>query len=136
MIGQKQKIVDPGKGDCFRACIASILEVENDDKLPNSHRGDWLAPWHKYFNKQGLRLGYNAKAIWREGYWIASVPSKNYKGVTHSIVMLDSNVAFDPSTKKKYRKGRSLVGKDIARFGYWIELSDISKFKKYLKKFL
>lgn len=132
MIGQKQKIVSTENGDCFRACVASIMELQNDDQLPNEHGGDWLGPWFKYFKKIGLRLGFDRLAIWRDSYWIASVPSKNYEDVTHSIVMHGDKVAFDPSTKKKYRRGMNLIGRDIVKFGYWIEISDISKFKKYI----
>ena len=37
-----------------------------------------------------------------EGYWIASVISENFENSTHAIVMLDGNVAFDPSTKPRH----------------------------------
>lgn len=32
-----------------------------------------------------------------DGYWIASVISENFEDSTHAIVMLDGEVAFDPS---------------------------------------
>ena len=36
-----------------------------------------------------------------KGYWIASVISENFEDSTHAIVMLDRDVAFDPSTKPR-----------------------------------
>ena len=133
MIGKKQKIVSNKNGDCFRACVASILELNNNSKLPNKHGGDWFCSWFKFFESKGLSLSWDKDMIWKSGYWIAVVPSKNYKNTNHSIVMLGNKVAFDPSTKKTYRKGISLLGRKIVKLGYWIELSDISKFKNYLK---
>jgi hypothetical protein len=133
MIGRKQKIVNSKTGDCFRACVASILEADNDKKLPNPHGSGWINDWFKYFSEFGMCLGFDKKAIWRSGYWIASVPSLNYKKTNHAIVMLGDKVAFDPSLKKTYRKGRNLSGKNIVNFGYWIELSDFSKLKRFFK---
>lgn len=130
----KQKICSKEIGDCFRACIASILEVENDDNLPNNHERGWAAYWMKFFRGIGLRLNYDRDKIWREGYWIASVPSKNFSDVYHAIVMCGDKVAFDPSTAKRYKTGRNLLGKKLVNFGYWIEVSDIGLFKKWLSK--
>lgn len=132
MIPQKQKICSKTKGDCFRACIASILEMDIDS-LPNPKSEMWLMEWRSWFQERGMRLDWDHEKIWREGYWIASVPSKNYKDVYHAIVMKDHWVEFDPSTKKRYRKGNNMLRKDLITFGYWIELDDISKLKEFLK---
>ena len=133
MKSQKQKVFDKEKGDCFRACIASILEVENNDTLYKIKSDcGWLIPCIKVLEKMGLALGWHDKAIWRSGYWIASVPSLNFNNTTHAIVMKGHKVEFDPSTHKKYKKGRNLLGEEIVSFGYWIEASDFSKLKKYL----
>lgn len=35
------------------------------------------------------------------GYWIASVISENFERSTHAIVMLDGEVAFDPSSRPR-----------------------------------
>ena len=130
MIEIKQKVVNKDVGDCFRACVASILEVNDIDSLPNPHGSNWIGSWFNALNEIGLRLGWDRDAILRDGYWIASVPSLNFKNVSHSIVMKGNKVEFDPSTKKTYRKGRVLFGKNIVTFGYWLELNDISKFKR------
>ncbi len=128
---QKQKVFDKEKGDCVRACVASILEIKNDDNFYKIKEGSgWILPLYNKLEEWGLRLNGDKDAIWRSGYWIASVPSKNFKEVSHAIVMKDSKVSFDPSTHKKYKTGLSLLGKDIVTFGQWIEVSDFSKLKR------
>lgn len=133
MKGVKQKIVNKKTGDCFRACVASILEMPNDNKLPNAHGGDWFGAWYEFFGKMGLAISFDRVAIWREGYWIASVKSKNFKNTSHAIVMKGDAVAFDPSTKKTHRKGTNLLGRGVVNGGYWIEVSDFTKLKEYFK---
>lgn len=131
---EKQKISDKEKGDCFRACLASILEIKNDDSFVVIDTKNWLQPYFNVLGKMGLRLNFDKDAIWRNGYWIASVPSLNFKNTTHAIVMFGDKVAFDPNIKKKYRKGMNILGKDIVKFGYWVEVSDFGKLKKYTRK--
>lgn len=137
MIPQKQKVVDKGRGDCLRACIASILELPNDDRLPNIHGSTWYSTWQKWFGQFGLSMEYDDQRIWRESYWIASVKSKNYNdGTTHAIVMKGQEVAFDPSTKKRYRTGRQMLGGNLVMGGWWFEVIDPSllyKFEEYKK---
>ena len=126
----KQLVVDKEKGDCFRACLTSILELPNDPKLPNCDDIEWLNKWHSFLYDFGLTLAFEQKACWRQGYWIASVKSKNYADTTHAIVMQGSKVAFDPSTKKRYRIGKTLLGKDVVQGGYFLEVLDPSKIKR------
>ena len=82
-----------------------------------------------------MKLSWDHKAIWRESYWIANVKSKNYTdGTTHAIIMHGTQVAFDPSTKKRYRKGLSLLSGDVVQGGWWVEVIDPSllyKFQQY-----
>lgn len=133
MIPQKQKVVAKGTGDCFRACLASFLELPNDERLPDGYKS--VTPWNDWLAKFGMTLKWSHDSIWRELYWIASVKSKNYSdGTTHAIVMKGTKVAFDPSTKKRYRKGVRMVGSDAVLGGWWIEVIDPSllyKFQQY-----
>jgi hypothetical protein len=131
MIEQRQKIVDKDNGDCFRACMASILELPNDERLPHIDSKAWWQDWWKFLSPFGLSLESDHKRIWRQGYWIAGVPSKNLgKGIQHAIVMKGHNVAFDPSTKKRYRKGRYMLGKGIVADGLYLVVDDASKLHK------
>ena len=123
----KQHIVDNKNGDCFRACLTSILGIPNDKKLPNVSQKDWWSQWDNLLKYLGLEIVYRPKDCWMNGYWIASVKSKNFKNSTHAIVMNGLNVAFDPSTKKRYRTGQSLLGKDVVQGGYSLVVNDASK---------
>ena len=133
MIPQRQKVVDKGIGDCFRACLASFLELPNDERLPDGYES--VSPWDDWLEQFGMTLNYSQTAIWREGYWVASVKSKNYSdGTTHAIIMKGHKVAFDPSTKKRYRTGTDLLQTDDVVGGWWIEVTDPSllyKFQEY-----
>ena len=126
----KQLVVDKGNGDCFRACLTSLLGLPNTDGILNYHSKDWMLKWDKFLEQFGLSLHYEQKSCWRYGYWIASVKSKNYKNVTHAIIMKGTEVFFDPSTKKRYRTNRSLLGKDIVRGGFYLEAMNPSKLYK------
>lgn len=133
MIKNKQLIVDSIKGDCFRACVTSVLEIPNLPSLPNCDDPEWFLKWDRILRTFGVALRYEAKACWRSGYWIASVKSKNYKEVTHAIVMNGLRVAFDPSTKRRYHVGYSLLGKDVVNGGHYFEILDPSKLSKFEK---
>lgn len=124
MIENKQTIVNNTSGDCLRACITSILGIPNNPKLPNVDDERWSYKWDVLLRKFGIRLVYDHKKIWKQGYWIATVPSKNFPDGLHAIVMKNTKVAFDPSTKKRYRKGRNMLGTDLVRGGYSFEISD------------
>lgn len=79
----------------------------------------------------GLSYGTNC---WRDGYWVASVKSKNFpEPITHAIVMKGQCVVFDPSLHKKYKIGRNLLSTNLVKYGYWLEITDVSKLINYLK---
>lgn len=117
-----QKVVDPGRGDCWRACIATLLELDAE-VVPNfvDNEFDGGENCHqacrKWLNERGLfMLDINLKnndlysvVDWyflQGAYCIASVPSQRFKGGWHSVVMqlrkIDENstrlvVAHDPN---------------------------------------
>ena len=128
MILYKQEICDKDNGDCLRACIATVLQIPIKS-LPNFHTDRFFLDWMKLLGNFGIELGYG-KSCWIEGYWIASVPSKNFKGVKHCIVMKGQLVFFDPSPKKKYKRGMNLLLLSHSFFvegGYTFIISDIEK---------
>ena len=139
MWNQRQRVVDSGMGDCFAACMASLLELPIE-VMPNDHSSTWWTTWYNFLAQFGLEINYSGAkgAIWASHPWIASVKSKNYKDGTHAIVMHNGGqVLFDPSTKKRHRKGTYLGGKGIVVGGYRITVSDFSKLhllEKYRQK--
>lgn len=122
-----QKIVDNQIGDCFRACMATVLQLP-PEVLPNDHSAAWHSIWAAFLRQFGLDLIFGSRkdAIWMDGYWIASVKSLNYKEVSHAIVMEGSIVYHDPSTKKRYRTGRAMLGNDAVTGGYHLVVDDAS----------
>jgi hypothetical protein len=121
-----QLIVDEGKGDCFRACVTSLLGIPNDPELPNVDDPAWFFKWQKFLGPLGLEINYT-DACWRNGYWIASVKSKNFATCTHAIVMQQQEVFHDPSTKARYEEGEALLGSTVVNGGWFLEVADASK---------
>jgi len=127
----KQRTVNPQYGDCFPACLASLLELPIE-VIPNDHSGTWFQIIRVFLGQFGLSLTFHNSQgpIWSETPWIASVKSKNYQDTTHAIIMQDQEVLFDPSTKTGYKKGTSLLGKGIVLGGYIMRVSDFSLLHK------
>ena len=133
-----QRIVGNKIGDCFRACMATVLQLP-PEVLPNDHSPAWHNIWAAFLSQFGIDLVFGGRkdAIWMDGYWIASVKSLNYKETSHAIVMDGINVFHDPSTKKRYRAGRSLLGSEAVTGGYRLIVDDASllhRLEDYRKK--
>lgn len=129
---QKQRIVSNVMGDCFAACMATLLDLPLE-VMPNDHSEYWFFVWETFLKQFGLELSYKSAkgAIWAQHPWIASVKSRNYKNGSHAIILHNGgDVLFDPSPKKTYRKGRGLLGKSIVTGGYVITVSDFSRLHK------
>lgn len=95
------------RGDCFRACVASILN-EPIESLPNPH-DDWDAGWFKAMRKRGLQMvEANIEHWYPDGYWIAGLPSLNLPGCMHAVVMRGGELIHDPSLGKKYTDDEAL----------------------------
>lgn len=119
-------------GDCFRASMSVILDVPNGPHLPTNDGGTgthWWIAWHNFLWPLGLAIqNSHAKGpIWKSHRWIASVRSKNFEDCTHAIVMDGHQVLFDPSPKRRYHAGWSLLGEDCVVGGYWLEVADVCR---------
>lgn len=118
------------RGDCFDACLASLLEVPLEDvRVP--HDDQW---WdhavaavgrhgHVIFEPYRLDLlpegtePYTAPVLGEwigNAYWIAAVPSHNLPGERHVIVMRGADVAHDPGLGSPYTPGP--LGEDVPVF--------------------
>ena len=122
-----QREVDSETGDCMRASIASILELDIE-AVPHFTRMSeekWFAVLYYFFishgfkyeghwyPSQGKRKLLKCQSI--DGFYLATVNSKTYDkdmGITH-IVVIDTefNVAHDPHPDKKWQ-GENLLGSD------------------------
>ena len=103
-----QKVTDGVNGDCFGACVASILEL--GDNYPNFHRkdrGPWMDQWNDFLQPLNLELLYIPGGHPPpNGYAIMSVKSVNFPGVQHSVVWHGDgrgggSIVYDPSPLKK-----------------------------------
>lgn len=111
-----QAVVDSDRGDCMRAAVASLLEMELND-VPN-----FIEQNNKEFKQTVFGYlyskGFDATAINRrrerdtteflqkvakfdggyKGYFYASVPSQSFPDRTHAVVVdTDLNVVHDPN---------------------------------------
>lgn len=129
-----QKEINPKTGDCMRASIASVLDVdiESVPHLTRAPLSKWFSilyyfmvahgwvyygSWHPICGKRKLLLKHSFN-----GFYLASVNSKTYKTGTHMVVM-DRNwkVAHDPHPNKKWQ-GKLLLGNP--------DLNSIYQFRK------
>ncbi len=109
------------RGDCFDACLASLLEVGIED-VPCPHTGDWWDDAQAAVMRHGYRIllaaheedGLTVREV-AEWFgpvcWIAGVPSLNLgtyedgRPVMHVIVMRGVDIAHDPSLGDRYSLG-------------------------------
>lgn len=98
-----QKIYDRDRGDCFRACVASVFEMEIDD-VPNfTDQEDWWREVQEWLRHMGL-TAYNfpitnGDASWHIGYGIGSVQSPSYEDRGHAVVVKNGKIIHCPSVK-------------------------------------
>lgn len=85
------------KGNCFMACIASILEIplrECPDLSADSVT-DWNETTDKWLAARGLkRIEHEADDAPPEGYALANGPST--RGLLHSCVAWNGKIIHDP----------------------------------------
>lgn len=99
MIPVDQTIFGMPLGDCHRACIASILELEITD-VPNFNEAgeDWFMAMTDWLEGRGLGVidapADETTACALNGYWIASGPAA--RGVSHSCVYEGHELVHDP----------------------------------------
>lgn len=100
-----QKIMNFVNGDCYRACICSILEKELED-IPNFQKDGnekFAENLDKWISDSGFRLleivnsdsDYLKKAI-KDCYVIASGTSPRDKNKLHAVVWYNGEVVHDP----------------------------------------
>ena len=89
MKGVYQTIIDNEKGDCFRACLASIMELPIKT-VPNNHESKqaqffFYNNWLKQFNLQLAFIQFGSMPL-PEGCFILSVKSVMFPNCTHAVI--------------------------------------------------
>lgn len=93
------------KGNCFSACVSSILELDIND-VPNVRQDfAWFQIMDEFASKYGYsllfihRIDYVRydKGEWRKNaYIIASGASPRFENVMHSVVYQNDEMVHDP----------------------------------------
>jgi hypothetical protein len=104
---QTLTVQNDGTGDCFNACVASLLELplnQVQDVLPH-HPGVWFLNWRRWFKTKNLMLTLHSKLKPPKGYSIASVyTSRTYPEghkeagdkISHACVAYNGIIVHDP----------------------------------------
>lgn len=115
MIPIYQTIVEPGKGNCMQAALASLFELDLDQvphilKYPGGYRRSMV------FNHFCKGLGYKRqRPVWAHkfnelikfegvrGVFLATVSSRTFEDATHAVLIDHSGlVIHDPNPNQKW----------------------------------
>jgi hypothetical protein len=81
-----QKVISPTAGDCFDACMVSILEL---DEAPEwAERTSQYIRWNQWLAAKNMQLVYYASGSHPApaGYFVLSVNSAVFVGKKHAVV--------------------------------------------------
>ena len=92
------------EGNCFSACIASILEIDLDKlpKIDNKDLDNWSASTKEYLEKNyNLSFFFSDSNFRPKGYYILSGTTERNPKLNHAVICLDSddNIVHDPLPK-------------------------------------
>lgn len=133
MIPVDQLYNDPHRGDCMRATVASLLELELE-QVPHFRLfddGQWFDILVGYMKgcgyeyvavgnpkqKKGLQLEDSI-----DGYFYAVVPSMNFENCFHAVVIdMNGIVVHDPSDTKLH------MGRNVLQIieTYWFKFAKV-----------
>jgi hypothetical protein len=101
-----QRIIDQGRGDCLRSCVASILELA-PDQVPNFSDFckyadvNWSIPMWNFLRERGMAFVTVYPPHLPHGYCVAVGPSPNIPGAFHAVVWKGSEIVHDPNPSRK-----------------------------------
>lgn len=119
----EQTILDPPEGNCFAACVASILELPIEI-VPNYRSGDgldkdWWFDWQRWLKPLNLAfVGWNHPiapdpdvcADVLRGYSICTIRYERPSGgLNHSVVCLNGELRWNPHPLRDMVKHDSIV---------------------------
>lgn len=128
-----------GFGNCFNACIASLLEIpirECNEILPRQP-GDWHQRWSVYLAEKNLKLRHwwieDEEDTIPQGYSIASVqtsriyPEDHPKAgnpIAHAVIMYNGQLVHDPFP----------LGSEITKILYYQTLENLSPMERKIHR--
>lgn len=107
---QTMSLANDGEGNCFNACVASVLELPLREvaAIHPKFEGDYWGAWDAWFSERGLKIEWRVACPSRtppRGYAIASGRSsrlypeghaKAGQRIHHAVVMFDGELVHDP----------------------------------------
>lgn len=121
-----QTIFNCERGDCAQACIATILGLSLNDALDLHSLGDetWFDEMVVWFERKGYITDWETpfnKRIGIGGFFVATVPSRNFNGKTHAVVINKNGyVVHDPNKKNPWWNSRNVFDELGCNFSsYW-----------------
>src|ERR1051325_5153699 len=123
MIRTEQTILSPPDGNCFAACVASILELRIDDvpnfKQPADHSQEWWFQWQRWLEVRNLAfVGWpnpisddpQCVADILRGYSICTVRYEYSWGcINHAVVCRDGEIVWNPHPLRDTRQHDSIL---------------------------
>ncbi|HYX72428.1 MAG TPA: hypothetical protein VE732_06640 [Nitrososphaera sp.] len=96
MIPVEQTLFTYPDGNCFAACVASILELPLE-AVPHFQDDDWYEKWQEWLAERNLYfiyLGHEKSSGWRpKGLAIANVLCGD---IRHAVVCLNGEMVWNP----------------------------------------
>lgn len=104
MITYRQLVNSPTEGDCYRTCVACILELPVES-VPIYHGPEQSFLTSNWLEERfGLSIrgvtvseGLDPRYFGDVGYTILTVPSLRYEGVLHAVVGHTGKIVHDPA---------------------------------------
>ena len=113
-----QTVINDMTGNCFTACIASILELPID-KVPNfmEDKNHWYIAAYQWLYDKGYELKHKKLEDGETlpGYWISSGKSYRFPDQHHAVVYYKKEMAHDPHPSRDGLDGTPV-------YGYWLEM--------------
>jgi hypothetical protein len=109
---------DATGGDCFAACLASVLEIPLE-RVPVFHSGEWWGRYQDWAEPLNLRLVWilvarrNAHVLAdHKGYQIVGCDSFHGDWL-HAVVYRDGRLCFDPNPTNVGRRAAEYRPRDV-----------------------
>jgi hypothetical protein len=118
-------------GDCWPACLASILEVPIEQVPIPKPGGHWPTLTEAALCPHGHRAEKVAHEGLR-GFWVAFVPSLKLGSYAsgnpalHAVVMCGDVLAHDPALGRRYAAGTAVSDLDVAAAYVLVPTSGVS----------
>ena len=97
------------KGNCFKTCLACLLDIEDVDRVPafEEMNDDWFKHFFKFLYNN--KLDYNGTSTIDklssinfngiDGYYI--VGGKSPRGIMHAVIYKDAKLEWDPHPSRE-----------------------------------